>query len=238
MRCTRTMAEQTSGDERVDAGLAALALMRRDAEDQGLPPVGWKVGFGSPSGLALFSLDAPIIGFLTEAGAVPATEEVDIADWVAPVVECEIAAFVARDIPPGTSASEAVACVVSWAPAFEFADIDDPPTNVADVLAGNIFHRGYRIGERFDGTADAVSALSAEVVLNGERSVVTDVTALTGDLGSVIARTAELAPMIGRGVQAGDVILTGSIIPPAPVRPGSVITYRLSDSPTMAATFT
>lgn len=227
----------SSGDDRVDAGLIDQADLRRRLVGAHNPQVGWKVGFGSPSGLAAMELAAPIIGFLTDEGEFLDGATIDVSAWTSPVIECEVAAIVSRDIPAGTTADQIDDHIAAWAPAFEFADIDEPPRDVRRVLAGNIFHRGYRLGERFTASASSVMELTAQVSVDGESTEVVDLPALTGDLRAVIARAAQLAPITGRGVSAGDVILTGSVVPPVPVRPGSVVTYRLQGSPTMAASF-
>jgi len=135
-----------SGDARIDAGLSALAHYLEGMVSAGETQVGWKIGFGSPSGLELLGLDGPIIGVLWASGAASATSPVAVTGWTAPVVECEVAAYLASDIPPGTPASAIDAMVGAWGPAFEFADIDEPPRDVARVLQGNIFQRGYLLG--------------------------------------------------------------------------------------------
>ncbi len=201
--------------------------------ESGEKQVGWKVGFGSPSGLALLELDAPVIGFIVDSGGADIARPLPVSGWTAPVVECEIAALVARDIPAGVDPADVGRYVESWAPAFEFADIDSPPRDVAEVLSGNIFHRAYAIGEhRAEALAD-VAQWEAEVDVDGECQHIADPAALTGDVSEVIARTAALAPMLGRCVLAGDVILTGSIVAPIPVRSGATVAYRLSDLPEM-----
>jgi len=75
---------------------------------------------------------------------------------------------------------------------------------------------------------DEVEALSAQVDVDGVARTITDLTELTGAFADVIARAAELAPAVGRPLLAGDIIFTGSIVPPIPVRPGADIRYALS----------
>lgn len=226
-----------SVDPRVEAGLATLARLRADRLASGESHVGWKIGFGSPSGLELLGLDAPIIGFLTDTGDRPVGEVVDITGWAGPVVECEVAVWIGSTITPGTSPAEIAQHVIGFAPAFEYADVDIPPRDVEIILGGNIFHRGYALGPRFDSSIEEVSGLTATVVVDDVVTRVESLTALTGGLADVIARAAELAPRVGREIQPGDVILTGSIMPPAPVRQGSVVEYRLGDVPPIAASF-
>lgn len=227
-----------SGDPRVDAGLAALGRARARRLADGDTQAGWKIGFGSPSGLELLGLTGPIIGTLWSSGAHRAGDPVPIADWASPVIECEVAAYVGRDIPPGTPADDIDAHVVAWGPAFEFADIDAPPRDVARVLEGNIFHRGYQLASPRRGmdSSEAMS-LVADVTIDDVTQRVEHLTALTGDLAQVIARAADLAPDVGRGLRAGDVILTGSIVAPVPVVAGTRVEFLLGDFPALSTRF-
>jgi len=218
----------TSGDPRIDSGLLQLADRRQRLQRAGLKQSGWKVGFGSASGMALLGLDAPIIGILGEFEPVSAGAELDVAGWVGPVVECEIAAIVGRDIPPGVTAADVGEFVEAWAPAFEFADIDIPPSDVTTVLAGNIFHRGYRVSEQAQACSLAdIASRRATVAVDDVVSYVDDLTALTGGLASVLVRAATLAPQAGRLIERGDVVLLGSIVPPIAVSTGDTVTYAL-----------
>lgn len=168
------------------------------------------------------------MGILGEFDPIADGVDLRVGGWVAPVVECEVAAIIDRDVPPTVSAEDVHQYVAAWAPAFEFANIDSPPSDVAAVLAGNIFHRGYRLGpEDPSATVADLTSRTATVVIDSDVTHVTDLTALTGDLAEVLARTAWLAPHAGRPVQRGDVVLTGSIVVPIPVRPGSCISYEL-----------
>ncbi|MEK9664325.1 MAG: hypothetical protein VW082_06865, partial [Candidatus Nanopelagicales bacterium] len=102
-------------DARIDAGLAAQGAYLERSVAEGERQVGWKIGFGSPAGLSALDLDAPIIGFLTDRGAVAPGSAVDVTGWTAPVVECEVAALVGRDIPPGTRTEHIDEFVTAWA---------------------------------------------------------------------------------------------------------------------------
>ncbi|MGA0010308.1 MAG: fumarylacetoacetate hydrolase family protein [Candidatus Nanopelagicales bacterium] len=219
----------SSDDPRIGAGLHALARSRDRMLAAGASQVGWKIGFGSPSGLDMLSLDGPLVGVLLDVGSWPAESPVHVEHWTAPVVECEVVATLGADIPPGTPAERIFELVDSWAPGFEFADVDIPPRDVVEILAGNIFHRSYTVGDaaRFR-SIDEVEALSAQVDVDGVARTITDLTELTGAFANVIARAAELAPSVGRPLLAGDIIFTGSIVPPIPVRPGADILYALS----------
>lgn len=223
----------------ITLGLARQRARLEQALADGGVQSGWKVGFGSPSGLALLGLDGPVIGHLMVSGAVADGAVVDIAGWTGPVVETEIAAWIAEDVPPGTPASQVGDYVRALGPAIELADVDHPPADVERILAGNIFHRAYLLGTPDESmTLEAVSRLRAVVTHGGDVIEVPEPTALTGDLAEVIARTARLAPAAGRELRAGDVILLGSIVPPRPLAAGDHCDYRLGNFPTIRVSVT
>jgi 2-keto-4-pentenoate hydratase len=70
--------------------------------------------------------------------------------------------------------------------------------------------------------------IAARVRVDGEPVAATDdVTELTGDPVDVVRRTAELLEACGERLRAGDVVITGSIVPPLPVSPGQRVEVDL-----------
>ena len=229
------MTEIASG---IEAGLRSQRRLLDAAQAQGEQMAGWKVGFGSPSGLALLGLDGPIIGHLLRSGELASGTTVSIDGWTRPVVEAEIAVWIGADVPPGTAPEDVAGLVRAVGPAIELADVDHPPEDAERILAGNIYHRAYILGvaDETMSLADAAS-MSAEFHHAGERVEVIDPTELVGELTAVLARTAQLAPLLGRGLRAGDVVLMGSIIAPRPVAPGDSCRYRLGGFPELSVAF-
>ncbi len=223
----------------VAAGIEAQRILLNDRIASGARQVGWKIGFGSPSGLALLSLEAPLMGHLLDAGELTAPATAAIGDWTGPVIEAEIAAWISTDVPADVSPERVHECITGLGPAIELADLDHPPADPERILAGNIFQKAFLLGEPDPGlTIESVGGLHATFT-RGEETIEVDApTALTGDLRSVLAHAARTAPALGRGLQAGDVILLGSIIVPQKVAPGDTCTYRLGDYPELAVTFT
>ncbi len=225
-------------DERIRAGLERQADLLRSREHAGGTQAGWKVGFGSPSGLTLLQLDGPIIGHLMDDGVLPDGSSVDVTGWTKPVIETEIACWISADVPAEIDAADASAYVGAVGPALEVADMDHPPEDVERILAGDIFHRGYVLGEARAGLSLAeVAGLTATVTHGSETLDIAEPEALTGNLMEVVARTALLAPLVARPLRQGDVILLGSIIPPRPVAPGDVVDYTLRGFPRMSLSF-
>jgi 2-keto-4-pentenoate hydratase len=216
-------------DARVVDGMSRQGALLRHHLDRGDTQVGWKFGFGSPGGLELLSLTAPLVGFLLASAERPDGSTVDVSDWRAPVVEPEIAVRLGTDLPAGAGPDEVISSVSSLVPALELADVDPPPSDVAEILAGDIFQRLFILGDE-DGAGwqSGPQALRGEVSLDAEVTPVTDMQALTGDL-------ARVADRFGRGLRAGDIILMGSVTPPSPFHPGDSASFRVEGKAAVSA---
>jgi 2-keto-4-pentenoate hydratase len=219
-------------DPRIAAGMARQQALLREHLSDGDVQAGWKLGFGSPSGLALFSLEAPLLGFLLSSAERPNGSAVDTSDWRQPVVEPELAVRLGRDLPAGADTAEVIACVRDLVPALELADVDTPPADVAEILAGDIFQRRFILGVENDrGWGSGPAALRGIVQHGSAETVVTDMEALTGGFLSNLAHAASVAARFGRGLRAGDIVLMGSVIPPAPLHGGDRVTFTVEGQP-------
>ena len=243
----------TSTEERIASGLAAQRALLAQRVQSGAQQSGWKIGFGSPSGMELLGLDAPLMGHLLAESELFAPDRAEpdqagtdqagpallsLAGWTKPVIEAEIAVWIGTDVPPGTPQNEIHHFLSGVGPAIEMADLDHAPADPHRILAGNIFQRAYLLGvPDFELSIEGISALTAKFTHADEIVEVIDATALTGNLREVLAHAANTAPALGRGLQAGDVILLGSIIAPRPVSVGETCRYSLGQFPELSITF-
>jgi 2-keto-4-pentenoate hydratase len=196
-----------------------MLTLRDQAITEGAEPLGWKAGFGAPAAVAKFEIDRPLVGFLTRDRLLPSGATVSVADWTNPMFEAEVAAHLSSDIGPGATSAEALAAVGGWSVAIELADVTPPPTDIEEILAGNIFHRHVLLGPVVDALP---SPLSFSVLKNGEEVAATsDPEALTGELGFVLASMADTLTACGAGLRAGDIVITGSVVAPLAVENGS-----------------
>ncbi len=222
-------------DPRVAVALPTMLEARRQALEDGASPVGWKVGFGAPASLELMKIDAPVLGYMTDRTTVPSGAMISLDGWTRPVVEFEVAAYIGSDLGPGATTEEARAAVSALGPAIELADIDLPiqAESVSDIVAGNIFHKAVMLGARDPARAGIdTSGLTARILIDGrERWVVTELEALTGTYPKVITTVANTLAAAGERLRAGDIIITGSVIPPVPGADGQVFTFVLDPLP-------
>ena len=219
----------TIDDQRIQRGMATQLDRRRERLSAGERPLGWKVGFGAPAAMQKLGIKAPLIGFLTDHALVASGATVSLAGWSKPVAEPEIAVHMGRNLMAGADRDTARAAIAGLGPAIELADVDRPPDDVERVLAGNIYQRGVIVGpcdaSRAGGVVDG---LHGHIARNGSAFAQTsDPQALTGDLIDIVCHVADTLAAFGHTLHAGQVIITGSIVPPLWVEAGEEIVYKL-----------
>ena len=186
--------------------------------------IGWKLGLGAPATMEQVGIDAPLVGYLTSATLLESGAEVAIGGWTKPVVEPEVAITMAADLGPGADDGQARAAIGGLAPAIELADVDTPLSRLDAVIRDDIFHRHVILGEPRQ--ADA-SGLHVRVANRGaEVGATEDPEASTGRLLGLVVHVADWLHQLGRRLEAGQVVIAGSVIPMLPVRPGDAIDYR------------
>lgn len=222
------------GNEHVREGTRRMLVLRSEHLAGGERAIGWKLGFGAPASLERFGLSGPLLGFLTDATVHAPGATVSCAGWKRPVAEPEIAVRIARDVKPGSG--DIAESIASLGAAIELADVDPPPEHIEETLAGNIFHRAVIFGEPDPARAGGKrNDLRARVAHDGVEVADTgDVEALTGDLIELIRHSAALLAAAGEQLSAGDVVITGSIIPPLEIRPGQEIIFELAPLPAIS----
>lgn len=214
-------------DQRIARGTAAMLELRRSRLEDGARALGWKVGFGSPAAFELLGTDRPLVGFLTDRSLVDDGATVAVGDWTTPMLEPEIAVHLAREVEGDATRDDVRAAIGGLGAAIELADVDVPPADPEPILAGNIYHRHVLLGPVDEGrtTADGVCG---RLLRNGEEIASTDTPeAATGELAEVVRLTAELLAANGERLRAGDVVITGSIVPPVKVAPGESVTAEI-----------
>ena len=218
-------------DLRVRAGSARQFWLRKRMLDEGATPIGWKVAFGSPSALELMEIEAPLLGFLTDATVLQSGASVEMAGWQLGVVEFEVAVYLGEDLGPGASEEESRAAVSAIGPAIELADVDLPiaAASLEEILAYDIFHKGVILGVPDEGRAGlALGGMVARILIDGrEVATTTDLQAITGAYLSIVTTVADTLAAYGEILRKGDVIITGSVVPPVPVGESTEFIFAL-----------
>lgn len=229
------MGSATPLDERVSDGMARQRDTRQALVYDGAQAIGWKIGITAAAGQQALGIDGPLVGFLTDATLLADGATVSVDGWRAPVLEPEIAVRLGRDVPGGATRDEAAAAVDALAPAIELADTGDRPLAVEEVLAGNVFHRAVLLGA-WDEARAGIDLAGVALDLSGTGTDVSgaDPQGVGGDIGELVRHVAATLAAAGEGLRAGDVVITGAIVPPVPVSGGEDVTVTLSGLGTLS----
>lgn len=227
-------------DPRLLRGMGKMLEVRQKRLDAGEKSIGWKVGFGAPASLKSLRLEAPLVGFLTDKVLLRSDSTLALASWTRPAAEPEVAVYLKDGLPGMTDRETARAAIGALGPAIEVADVHFPPQDVEAILAGNIYNRHVILGKSDPARAGCnLDGLVGRVYRNGQETVpVTDLQALTGNFIDIVQHVANLLAKMGQMLRAGEVIITGSILPPLWIESSEEIEFELEPIDTLRVTLT
>ena len=220
-------------DPRIARGMAEQLRRRRELLDSGHKPLGWKLAFGGPAAMERLHTNAPLVGFLLQDAIVPTGSTLAVAGWTKPAAEPEITVHLGKDLAAGADRETTKAAICGLGPAIEVADVDHPSEDVEGTLTCDIYQRHVILGRSDAARAGGLlDGLAARVLRNGaEFANITDPRSLqdlTGELIDIVRHTANLLAVFGETLQAGEIIIAGSIIPPIWIVPGEEIVFDLA----------
>ncbi|MGW5666644.1 2-keto-4-pentenoate hydratase [Micromonospora sp. NPDC003776] len=189
---------------------------------------GHKVGLTARVMQRQLGVEQPDYGHLMDNMIVLEGQPLRMSDFVSPKVEPEIAFVLGSDLAgPGVTVPDAISAVDYVLPALEIIDsrIADWRITLADTIADNassgavvLGSRPVRLGDIDLRLAGCVLSVNGQVVGTGAGGAV---------LGSPIHALAWLANTLGRlgvALEAGQVVIPGSLTAAQPLAPGSVVT--------------
>jgi len=206
--------------------MQVLLARRATLIADGAESVGWKIGLNAPTVQQLFGLDGPVVGALLSDSVLTPGRLIDVDGWAKPALEVEVAIRVSAD-----------GRVAALAPALELVDLGDFFSEIGQILAANICHRGVVFAEEITGgdLDELVSALEVQVT-SADGHV-----RATGALAEPPSVTVEVVHRFlethGAALSAGDRIIAGSLITPMPVAAGDRFEVDFGPLGTMAITF-
>lgn len=227
-------------DPRVTRGMQAQLEARRAKIAAGDRPLGWKVGFGAPAAMQKLNITAPLVGFLMQSGRIESGGTASFAGWSKPVAEPEIAVHIGCDLPGGGDEAAAAAAIAALSPAFELADLDQPPEDVEAILARNIYQRHVVLGPRDDTRAGArIEGLTGRLMRRGAEVAHTgDLEANTGPLVALVRHVADVLAACGETLRRGEVVIAGSVVPPVFIEPDETeVAFALDPIGTVSVRF-
>jgi 2-oxopent-4-enoate/cis-2-oxohex-4-enoate hydratase len=232
-RTIRPLIEQDPSLTIDDAYAISLDFLARRIAD-GEKVVGKKIGVTSKAVQDMLGVHQPDFGFLTDWMYVEGDIDVAAKGLIAPRAEAEIAFVLKSSLAgPGITAADVLAATESIAPCFEIVDsrIDDWKISIVDTVADNASCGVYVIGqERLDPAGLDLPNLHVVVTKNGQPLSEGYGHAVQGDPAQAVAWLANTLGAYGVTLDAGDVILSGSLVPLAPAVAGDRFEMTLSDA--------
>lgn len=226
-------------DPRVSRGMTKQLSWRRERLSAGEKPLGWKLAFGGPAAMERLATTAPLVGFLTDRAILASGATLSLSGWRKPAAEPEVAVHLGKDLPSGADRDAAKAAIAGLGPAIELADVEYLPDDVEGLLAGNIYQRNLVLGPKHvSRAAGMLNGLLCRVVRNGvEVAATSDLQALTGELIDNVRYVADLLAAFGEKLDAGQIIITGSIVPPLWVAAGEKLAFHLQPMEAVSINF-
>lgn len=213
-----------------DAYAISLDLLARRLKD-GEKVVGKKIGATSKAVQDMLGVHQPDFGFLTDWMQVGETIDIDAKALIAPRAEAEIAFILKHGLGgPGVTAADVLAATEAIAPCFEIVDsrIRDWKIGIVDTIADNASCGVFVLGEaRADPRDHDLPALHVTVTKNGAPLSEGYGSAVQGDPAQAVAWLANTLGTFGVTLDAGDIILSGSLVPLEPAHKGDLFEMTL-----------
>lgn len=220
--------------------ISSRILSRRQAEGETL--VGKKIGVTSLAVQSMLGVYQPDFGYLTSAMWIHGDEIPVSTTLIQPRAEGEIAFVLARDlIGPGVTNDDVLRAVDHALVCFEIVDsrIADWKIKIEDTVADNASSGLFAVGAtRIDVRGFDFFSCGMVVEKNGK---ILSTGAGAAALGSPLTCVAWLANTLGGyGVplKAGEIVLSGSLVPLEKVGPGDHMKVTLAGGGSLSVRFT
>ncbi|MFI5399587.1 MAG: 2-keto-4-pentenoate hydratase [SAR324 cluster bacterium] len=202
---------------------------------------GWKIGLTADAVRAMFKSDTAVHGYLLRSNGFPSGHTFDFDQVLAPSIESELCFLVRKDLHgPGVTPGDVLDALDAVCPAFEVLErrgdmAADLPLGVAD----NVSQWAYVLGTPVKPYPKSLELgqVRAEVRCNGQ--VVASALgkeAIDNQVQS-IAWLANSLAQLGRSLEAGQIVLTGSYHRPMPIAKGDRWETRFATVGNVSATF-
>jgi 2-keto-4-pentenoate hydratase len=176
--------------------------------------VGYKVGFTTAALQERHGLTEPVLGFMLGSGVYGSGDAVPLSRFIAIGVEVEVAFLLKSDLAgPGVTIASALLAVEGAMPSFELIDfrLSGTPRG-PDVVADGVYTNAIVLGRPLTPVTGIDLALEGVVFEQDGQIVATQTAAeVLGNPLVSLAWAANTLGRMGRGLRAGEVVLTGSI---------------------------
>lgn len=215
-------------------------IARREAAGEHI--VGFKVGFTNLAVREKMGLPDSTYGYLLESMVLPSGGSFDLGEVIAPKIESEICVRLGRDLNgPGVAAEDVLAAADAVRASFEICDarIIDWKCPYPDFLADNGFSSRIVLGESDWRPIGEVDLLGESVVLakGGEAFAEGRGEMAMGSPAKAVAWLANKLADRGKGLKAGQLVMTGTLTPITPIERGATYVATFSTLGRVEKTF-
>ena len=209
--------------------------------DAGERIAGFKVGFTNIPVREKMGLPDSTYGYLLESMVLPSGGELPMAEFVAPKIETEICFRLARDLAgPDLTIEDVLDATDAVCASFEICDarIRDWKCPYPDFFADNGFSARIVLSGRWVPVRE-VDLLGETVALvkDGERIAEGKGEMALGHPANAVAWLARKLAERGKGLQAGMVVMTGTLTPILPIETGATYVGAFSTLGSVEKTF-
>jgi 2-keto-4-pentenoate hydratase len=223
-------------------------LVQRALHDLLLPQtgslVGYKIGCTSAVMQQYLDIPHPCGGGVFEKGVHESGARLATSDYVHVGVECEIAVKLARDLAPSEApfTAEWVAeAIEAYHPAIEIVDdryVKWETLGAPTLVADDFFAAGCVLGKAVARTmAPDLLHIAGRAVVNGKEAGRGTGADVLGHPHNALAWLANHLAAEGRGLHAGQIVLTGSLVKTVWLNAGDTVVMELEGLGTVEATF-
>jgi 2-keto-4-pentenoate hydratase len=206
--------------------------------------VGYKIGCTSAVMQRYLDIPHPCAGGVFAKGVHDSGARLNASDYIRVGVECEIAVRLARDLPasaaPFTAAKVAPA-IGAYHPAIEIVDdryVQWETMGAPTLVADDFFAAGCVLGEAVAcGNAPDLQNVIGRAVINGVEAGRGTGADVLGHPHHALAWLANHLAEQGRGLHAGQIVLTGSLVKTIWLKAGDDVVMELQGLGSVAVTF-
>jgi 2-oxopent-4-enoate/cis-2-oxohex-4-enoate hydratase len=216
-------------------------LDRRIAEGERI--VGKKIGVTSKVVQNMLNVHQPDFGYLTDRMVHGSGAEIAVSrEMIQPRAEGEIAFLLKHDLHgPGVSNADVLRATEGVMPCFEIVDsrIRDWKIKIEDTIADNASCGALVLGDALvDPRRVDLATCGMVLELNGELAATGAGAAALGSPVNCVAWLANTLGRFGITLEAGEIILSGSLVPLLPVKPGDSMTLAVGGIGNASVRFT
>lgn len=199
-----------------------LSIERRKARGERV--IGVKMGFTSRAKMVQMGLAEMVWGRLTDQMKVEDGGEIDLARFVHPRVEPEIAFLLKAPLSGRVTPTEAMEAVAAIAPAVEIIDsrYQNFKFNLPDVVADNTSSSAFVVGG-WHGAGTDIDNLGMVMSFEGRPVQIGSSAAILGHPARALAAASRLAHEAGFVLEAGWTVLAGGATAAEALRPGQAV---------------